>query len=69
MKVMKYFGSLLSISGQQMFVCMISNKCLFLVEPFFDLLVCFTLMQTKHVPKSVKFTALNTPSFTNLLIL
>ena len=69
MKVMKYFGSLLSMSRQQMSVCMIYNEFLLVVEPFLDLLVCFPLMQSKHVSKSVKSRKLSTPSFTNLLIL
>ena len=69
MKVMKYFILLPSILGQQMSVCMISNKCLLLIALFFDLLVCFPLIQFKHVSKSVKFRALSTPLFTNLLIL
>ena len=69
MKMMKYFGSLPSMPGQQMFVCVISNKCLLLVAPFLDLLVYFPLMQSKHVLKSVKSKELTTPSFTNLLIL
>ena len=69
MKVMKYFGSLSSMSGQQMSVCIISNKCLLFVAPFLDLLVYFPLMQSKHVSKSVKSKELSTPLFTNFLIL
>ena len=69
MKEMKYFGPYTSMSGQQIYECMISNMSVLLLAPFLDLFVCFPLMQSTQVWKSVKSKVLSTPSFSNLLIL
>ena len=69
MKEMKYFRPYMSICVQQIFECMITNMFVLLVTLFLDLLVCFPLIQSTQVSKSVKSKVLSTPSFTNLLIL
>src|ERR1044072_775847 len=69
MKVIKYFGLLTSISGQQISVCIISNRFELLLASISDLLVCLPLIQFTQVSKSAKSKALSTFSLTNRLIL
>ena len=69
MKVIKYFGLFAFMSGQQMSVCIISNRFVLLFAPFLDLLVCLPLMQFTQVSKSAKSKVLSTPSLTNFFIL
>ena len=69
MKEMKYFEPYKSMCGLQMSKCMISNMFVLLFSHFFDFLVCFPLIQSTQVSKSVKSKVLSTPSFTSILIL